>query len=95
MFHKAGTVKLEGDEFQRWKDAVMARDGWACRRCGRKSNLTVHHIVKRSERRLDTMENGITVCWFPCHRMLEDGAVILITEDANDFINTMFRLAGE
>ena len=50
----------------------MVRDGWRCRRCQSRENLTLHHIVRRSEGGSDTPKNLIALCR-PCHDALERG----------------------
>jgi len=71
-FPKQGAVKLEGEEYLRFKNRVFERDGWKCRNpeCKSRRNLTLHHKIKRSKLRLDTMENCITLC-VKCHDRVE------------------------
>lgn len=44
------------------KDAVLSRDGRRCRRCGRNTDLEVHHIRYRSQGGRDEERNLITLC---------------------------------
>jgi 5-methylcytosine-specific restriction endonuclease McrA len=67
---KQGRVKLTGPAFTKWREAVLNRDHWRCRRCNSPERLHVHHIIKRSDIRLDTLENGITLCHV-CHDLAE------------------------
>ena len=86
---KEGRVRLNGAAFERWKKAVLDRDGWKCRRCDRPYNLSVHHIRKRSDLRLDTMENGITLC-ARCHDAAEGKGpqpIVLLPEHEGEPIN--------
>lgn len=74
---------MTGEAFTRWRKAVLDRDGWRCRRCNSGYNLHVHHIRKRSDLRLDTMENGITLCE-KCHRQVERQAkpwIVILSPD--------------
>lgn len=97
---KEGRVKLDGKEFQLWKFAVLTRDKWRCRRCGSPSNLHVHHIRKRSDLRLDTLENGIALCarhdGRGCHQLVEAGKIDILPEveghpvDANKLVRFRF-----
>ena len=46
-------VKVPRDTHRRkiTRRAVFARDGWACQYCGSRSNLTVDHVIPRSQGR--------------------------------------------
>lgn len=62
-------VKLTGAAYSKFKTAVLKRDGYRCKWCGKKfkaNELTIHHKIKRSILRLDTLENAETVCII-CH----------------------------
>jgi len=62
-------VKLEGYSYTKFKAQVLKRDFNRCKRCGKTfkpRELTIHHKIKRSHLRLDTLENAETVC-LPCH----------------------------
>ena len=64
--------------------SVVRRDGWKCRvpGCGRRSQLTVHHIIKRSLGGSDTLDNCITLCC-ECHRKNEDGKLKISGDSCN------------
>lgn len=79
---------------------VLTRDGWRCRRCNCNQNLQVHHIQKRSDLRLDTPENGCTLCnchQHRCHDMVEGKVpgkrVVILGDNANKVLR--FRWAEE
>ena len=62
-------VRLEGHAYKKFKDEVIARDGYRCKNCGNKfkrNELTLQHKIKRSIIRLDTKENCDTWC-IVCH----------------------------
>ena len=71
-FPKRDKVKFTGVEYEKFKNRVFERDGWRCQNlsCGSRRNLTLHHKIKRSKVRLDTMENCITLC-VKCHDKVE------------------------
>lgn len=48
------------------REEVLKRDGYACRKCGSKENLQIHHIKYRSKGGSDDLNNLITLCEF-CH----------------------------
>jgi len=45
---KKGRLRLDPASYRRLWAKVLTRDGWRCQRCGRSSNLQVHHIRRRS-----------------------------------------------
>lgn len=53
------------------KEAVLARDGYRCVRCGWHKNLTVDHIVPRSRGGSDGMPNLQTFC-YRCNQQKAD-----------------------
>lgn len=61
--------------------AVLQRDNYRCRRCGKEENLTLHHVIPRGRGEmgggLHTESNLVTVCWMPCHMLIEDHKVIV------------------
>lgn len=67
-FSKTQAVRKTKEEYLLWKTRIHGLDGWRCVRCQSARNLTVHHVVRRSKVRLDTDENGMTLCQ-PCHEL--------------------------
>ncbi|MGH7179978.1 MAG: HNH endonuclease [Tepidisphaeraceae bacterium] len=60
-------------EDNRWKTAVVERDGRTCRRCGSTTNLVAHHFKSWDDfpdLRLD-VDNGITLCK-ACHTSVHE-----------------------
>lgn len=58
--------------YKNWKESVKLRDGRACRRCGFKNNLHVHHIKPFDlypEFAL-VIDNGLTLCG-NCHSLVK------------------------
>jgi len=51
--------------------AVFARDGWACQYCGKRSALTVDHVIPRSKGGSSSWENIVASC-APCNRRKAD-----------------------
>src|SRR5207302_10901522 len=51
--------------------AVFARDRWTCQYCGSRSNLTVDHVVPRSNGGASSRDNRGTYC-APRHRSTAD-----------------------
>ncbi len=51
--------------------AVFARDGWACQYCGKRSALTVDHVIPRSKGGSSSWENIVASC-APCNRRKGD-----------------------
>ncbi len=54
-------------EFNAIRPAILRRDGYRCRRCGKRGvPFHVHHIVYRSRGGTNAPSNLITLC-VPCH----------------------------
>jgi len=69
-------VKLSPYEYAKLKRRVHALDGWRCVNPGcsetyHRSELHFHHVVPRGRIRIDTEDNGVTLCPV-CHRLVED-----------------------
>ena len=59
---------------QIFHDTVLEADNYICQGCGRTNYLTAHHIKKRSQGGDDSVNNGLTLCWYPtdgCHQKVE------------------------
>jgi 5-methylcytosine-specific restriction endonuclease McrA len=61
-----GRIKLPKKTYEVLRLQVLARDGWQCQVCGRRTNLEVHHKKFRSRQGSDTETNLITLC-NACH----------------------------
>jgi len=67
----ANLFKKEKIKNARNKRRTVERDKM-CKSCGRRDQLTAHHIIFVSEGGDDRFENLITLC-FNCHRAAHDG----------------------
>lgn len=58
-------------EYEEWRLAVYARDGWSCRMCGSKEQIIAHHILPFRDYPLIrfSVDNGVTLCR-ACHKLL-------------------------
>lgn len=79
-FPKKGEVRLDSAAYWKLKMSVHEADGWKCRVCLKITGLTLHHLTKRSELRLDVSENLISVC-VPCHNRIESGQIEIVMID--------------
>jgi hypothetical protein len=83
-------------EYEQWRDAVYSRDGWVCRDCGSKEDLTAHHILSFNdfaEFRFD-VQNGVTLCR-SCHKIdHEDIGAETRFESRQDFITRLLVQEG-
>lgn len=53
-----------------WSSKILGNG--RCERCGSKNNLSAHHIIGRTSRKLRwELENGVCLC-FSCHRLAHD-----------------------
>ncbi len=59
-------LRLDPDSYRYLCQQVLERDGWRCQRCGRPTDLQVHHRNPRSRLGDDTEPNLITLC-ARCH----------------------------
>lgn len=71
------TFERNTPEYKLWRLAVYQRDGFACKKCGKKlckgRKIQAHHIMPWSEYpslRYD-VNNGITLCW-ECHKLMKE-----------------------
>jgi len=64
--------RLNGDSYKFLMKKVFERDRWTCRNpfCESYRNLTIHHIIKRSQGGGDELGNLITLC-LDCHEKIE------------------------
>ncbi len=61
-FAKPERIEKKGHEWKKLVQQLYEKDGRICRACGRRSNLTPHHMVHRSRQRLDVIEELLTLC---------------------------------
>lgn len=70
---KLPAISLNKEDFAILRVMVLTRDKFRCRKCKRINGLSLHHIIKKSYKRLDTIWNLISLCtkchaWVECHR---------------------------
>lgn len=58
------------------RQVVIARDGHACRACGRHHGTEVHHLTFRSQGGADSIENCLLLCAI-CHAAVHDRKLTL------------------
>lgn len=60
---------IEDYQFQAWRQAVLLKDGFACKKCGSETHLHIHHIVPAAVYPKGIIEpaNGIVLCK-KCHK---------------------------
>jgi N6-L-threonylcarbamoyladenine synthase len=68
--------RLSGTEYQEsqyegnnWRQKVLWRDKYKCRKCKAKDNLQTHHLKPRSQGGTNVVKNGVTLCT-DCHTSL-------------------------
>lgn len=69
-FPKPKRERLQGETYRNFIQSIFNRDGWRCRNCGMRKNLTPHHLIKRSQSGGDTAGNVVTLCVI-CHDLAE------------------------
>jgi len=62
---------LNEKEWKSVETKIKKRDGYTCRSCGLRVNLTVHHILPRDEGGTEIPDNLITLCRV-CHDEIEE-----------------------
>lgn len=92
-FPKRGRIRLPPAEYKELCQLVLARDQWTCRRCPNRQNLQVHHIIKRSEVRIDASWNLVTLC-YACHELVERHVVDVIGESADGPLQFVVRASS-
>jgi 5-methylcytosine-specific restriction endonuclease McrA len=68
-FPQRPQLRLEAEQYGRLRFQMLERDGWKCQHCGRRDQLQIHHLVRRSQSGADCEENLIALC-SNCHRSL-------------------------
>lgn len=66
---KDSRLRLDHDRYRELKQTILERDGWKCQHCGRRDQLQVHHIVRRSRAGADCQQNLVALC-SNCHHSL-------------------------
>jgi len=68
-FRKRRRLRLDLERYRQLKLKILERDGWKCQQCGRRDQLQIHHMIRRSQSGADCEENLIVLC-SSCHRSL-------------------------
>jgi len=76
MLPKSRIVRLEGEAYAAFLREVFELDNWRCKICCRTVPLQGHHMQKRSQGRLDVVENVISLC-YRCHEWVERRRMIV------------------
>ena len=66
---RAASVLSEEKRKKEWRENVLLRDGFECKRCGSKEDITLHHIVPKSICSPELIwdeANGVALCQ-KCH----------------------------
>jgi 5-methylcytosine-specific restriction endonuclease McrA len=69
---KQPRLRLDSEQYEQLRNAVLRRDGWRCQLCGTRSGLEVHHKEFRSHSGDDSEQNLITLC-SACHANVHQG----------------------
>lgn len=75
--------------------ACFVRDGWKCRHCSNRLALHPHHVVYKSHRGSDILNNLLTLCW-QCHSAHHEGKLSIEVLEVleNDLVVRFTRLKG-
>jgi 5-methylcytosine-specific restriction endonuclease McrA len=60
------SLRLPPEDYHELFTYILSRDGYKCRNCGWRTNLSVHHIIFRSQGGPDEDWNLVTLCT-SCH----------------------------
>jgi 5-methylcytosine-specific restriction endonuclease McrA len=66
---KLRPIRLEREQYEELRRAILQRDGWRCQFCGVMTSLEVHHLQFRSHSGKDREENLIVLCRL-CHKKI-------------------------
>jgi transposase len=58
----------DSDRYREWREKVLSRDGFRCKKCGSRRDLQAHHIEtwENAPKKRFLVGNGITLC-LECH----------------------------
>ena len=68
-YPKHPRLRLRTEQYRELRLHILERDGWKCQRCGRRDQLQIHHMIRRSQSGADCEGNLIVLC-SSCHRSL-------------------------
>ena len=70
VYHTKKNDSMNLDEWNKLRKAILDRDKHTCYRCEVKKDLTIHHLIPRSQGGENNMNNMITLCT-DCHDLVE------------------------
>jgi 5-methylcytosine-specific restriction endonuclease McrA len=76
LAQKKKRIRLSPEDYKKLKKEILDRDEWRCRICRSRTNLSVDHIIKRSQGGDDAGENLWTLC-HECHRRKDERKLTL------------------
>jgi hypothetical protein len=84
---KRSRLKLSAAEYKKLCTKILQRDGYKCRCCKSRQNLTVHHVVFRSQGGDDAPWNLLTLCNECHHEGVHDRYLIIRGKDGGEVVN--------
>jgi len=76
-------IKLSYTLYKELQEKILKRDGYRCVICNGSSGIQIHHIIKRSKKRLDTPNNLIVLC-YKHHNAVETNKIIIKADIKQD-----------
>ena len=74
---------------------VYMRDNWKCRHCNFTSGLQPHHVIFKSQRGSDELNNLICLCYSCHHGLHEHNLKLYILKVLEDNVLVKFKRKGD
>lgn len=87
FYEKRESAKAQLQNWKKLRAAVIKRDGLACRVCGVKHALDLHHLLMRSLGGRDELSNVCFLCR-DCHKAVHGHALRFYWKDDNNRAKT-------